>query len=378
MKRALSASWNYLKKADIFLLALCLINSIFGLVLIWSAARGAPGAPATALSVQTGALILGLFCFVIFSLIDLDSIARHWKFILLFNILLLLSLRVFGTGIAGGYRIWLRFGPIGIQPSEVVKITFIIMFAYHIHYLKEYKNLNSFFSLAQLAVHFSYVLVLVPDLGSQVIFIAIFIIMLFLAGVKLRWFALGILLVVPLVIILWRNDFFHYYQMQRILAPFDPTIDPGNIRWNFQPHRSRIAIGSGQIFGQGLGEGTQTQAGNVPFQWTDFIFSAAGEEFGMIGAILVMVLLLLVIIRCFYVAAKARDTLSSLTCGGVGAFMMFQTLGNIGMTLGLTPVVGLALPFFSYGGSSLMMTFVAMGLVCGVKMRTVSPWKRAL
>jgi len=250
------------------------------------------------------------------------------------------------------------------------------MFAYHIHYLKEYKNLNSIFALAQLAVHFGYVLVLVPDLGSRVIFIAIFLIMLFLAGVKLRWFVLGGLLVAAALPILWQD--LHYYQRYRILAPFDPSIDPGNIRWNFQPHRSRIAIGSGQILGQGLGEGTQTQAGNVPFQWTDFIFSTAGEELGMIGAILVIILLLLVIIRCFYVAAKARDTLSSLTCAGVGAFMMFQTLGNIGMALGLTPVVGLALPFFSYGGSSLVMTFVAMGLVCGVKMRTISPWKRTL
>jgi len=371
VKRALAATLDYIKKADMFLLSLCLICSIFGLILIWTTTRNIPGQQ---FSVQALALILGLVGFIIFSLVDLDSIATRWKFLFVFNVLILLSLQVFGYGIAGGYRIWLRFFGVGIQPSEIVKVTFIIMFAYHIQYLKEYKNLNSFFALAQLTVHFGYVLFLVPDLGSRVIFMAIFAIMLYLAGVKLRWFALGGAAVAAALPILWRE--LHVYQQMRILAPFDNSIDPTNISWNFQPHRSRIAIASGQVTGQGLGQGTQTQGGGVPFQHTDFIFSAAGEELGIIGAFLILLLLTLIIIRCFYVAAKARDTLSSLTCVGVGAFMMFQTLGNVGMALGFTPVVGLVLPFFGYGGSSLVTTFVAMGLICGVKMRNVSPWKR--
>lgn len=376
MKRALTATLTYIKKADMFLLALCLLCSVFGLILIWSATRNFSDGAWQFLSVQIGALVLGLIAFVAASILDVDSIARHWKILLVFNILILLSLRVFGVGIAGGYRIWLRFGPIGIQPSEIVKITFIIMFAYHIHYLKEYKNLNSFFSLVQLGVHFGLLLVLLPDLGTTVIFIAIFLIMLFLGGVKFRWFLLGSAIVAAVAPTLWSG--LHYYQQQRILAPFDPTIDPNNLRWNFQPHRSRIAIASGQVTGQGLGQGTQTQAGSIPEQQTDFIFSAAGEEFGIIGAVAIILLLGVITIRCFYVAVKARDTLSALTCAGIGAFMMFQTLGNIGMALGLTPVVGLALPFFSYSGSSLVMTFVAMGIVCGVKMRAVSPWKRQI
>jgi len=367
---------DYVKKADMFLLVLALICSIFGLILIWSSTRNFSGGAAPFLSVQIGALLLGLICFVMFSLVDLDSIATRWKFLLLFNLLILLSLRVFGVGIAGGYRIWLRFFGIGVQPSEIVKITFIIMLAYHIQYLKEYKNLNSFFALLQLGVHLAYLLVLLPDLGNTLIFIFVFLVMLYLAGVKLRWFALGGGIVAAVSPILWQA--MNYYQRQRILAPFDPTIDPLNLRWNFQPHRSRVAIASGQITGQGIGQGVQTQSGGVPEQWTDFIFSAAGEELGIIGAVGVIVLLVLVITRCFWVAAKSRDTLSALTCVGVGSFMLFQTLENIGMTLGLTPVVGIALPFFGYGGSSLVTTFIAMGLVSGVKMRTISPWKRVL
>ncbi|MCL2843752.1 MAG: FtsW/RodA/SpoVE family cell cycle protein [Oscillospiraceae bacterium] len=376
MKRAFTATLDYIKKADMFLLMLCIACSIFGMVLIWSTTRNLSGGADPFLMVQIGALFLGLLLFVVFSLIDADSIARHWKILLVFNILILVSLRFFGVGIAGGYRIWLRFFGIGVQPSEIVKLTFIIMFAYHIHYLKEYKNLNSFLSLMQLAVHFGYLLVLLPDLGTILIFIAIFLVMTYLAGVKLRWFALGGALVAAISPILWGG--LHSYQRYRIMAPFDPTIDPSNLSWNFQPHRSRIAIASGQVTGQGLGQGTQTQGGSVPEQQTDFIFSAAGEELGLIGVLVIIALLALITIRCFYVAAKSRDTLSALTCVGVGAFMMFQTLGNIGMTLGLTPVVGIALPFFSYSGSSLVMTFAAMGLVCGVKMRTVSPWKRQI
>jgi len=284
----------------------------------------------------------------------------------------------FGTGIAGGYRIWLRFFGIGIQPSEVVKTTFIIMMAYHIQYLKEYKNLNSFFSLLQLALHFSYLLILIPDTGNSLIFIFIFLVMLFIAGVKLRWFALGFGLVAAAMPLIW-NFVFHTYQRRRILAPFDPTIDPGNINENFQMHRSRIAIASGQVTGQGLGQGMQTQSiTGVPEQHTDVLFSVVGEELGLIGAVIVLLLIATVIVRCFYVGFKARDTLSGLVCVGVGSFVMFQSLLNIGMTLGLLPVVGIAPPFFAYGGSSLVTTFIAMGLVCGVKMRTASIWKRPL
>lgn len=372
MKRLLSAAFRYMKKADMFLLTLCIICAIFGMILIYSAT----GSWAQ-LSVQIGALILGLIFFVLFSIIDVSVIASRWKVLFVFNVVLLIILAIFGTGLPGGYRIWLRFLGIGIQPSEIVKITFIIMLAYHIQYLKEYKNLNSFFSLAQLALHFSYLLILIPDTGNSLIFIFIFIAMLFMAGVKLRWFVLGGGLVAAAMPIIW-NFVFHQYQRYRILAPFDPTIDPGNTWVNFQMHRSRIAIGSGQITGQGLGQGMQTQSRSVPEQWTDVLFSVVAEELGFIGAIVVLILIAAIILRCFYVASKARDTLSGLVCVGIGSFVMFQSLFNIGMTLGLLPVVGIAPPFFAYGGSSLATTFVAMGLVCGVKMRSESIWRRPL
>jgi len=361
-----------------FLLILSVICSIFGMVLIWSATRSFSGGAGQIMTVQILAFILGLFCFVLFSIVDVEVLAHRWKALLIFNVLILLSLFVFGVGIAGGDRIWLRFFGIGIQPSEIVKITFVIMMAYQIQYLKEYKNLNSFFSLMQLAAHFVLIFVLLPDMGNSLIFLFIFIIMLFMGGVKLRWFVLGGTLLVALFIIAWEGGFFAPYQMNRIMAPFDSSIDPLNQGVNFQVHRSRIAIASGQIFGQGLGQGTQTQAGSVPEQQTDILFSVAAEEFGFIGALVVIGLLVLVIARCFYVGAKSRDALSALTCVGIGSFIMFQTLVNIGMTLGVAPVIGIAPPFFAAGGSSLVTTFIALGIVSGIKMRTVSPWKRSL
>ena len=377
MKRALPYVLDYIKKADMFLLVLCLICSIYGIVLIWSSTRSFPGGGATPfLTVQIAALVLGLVCFVLFSIIDVEVIAQRWKLLLIFNIALLVSLVFFGTGLQGGARIWLRFFGIGIQPSELIKINFVVLMAYHIHYLKEYKKLNSLLSMAQLVIHFGFTFLLIPDIGNGSIFLIIFLVMLFLSGLKLRWFLFGGGTLAALIPFVWR--FLEEHQRNRIMAPFDPTLDPTNLDLMFQVHRSRIAIASGQITGQGLGQGVQTQSGFVPLQWTDFIFSVVGEEFGLIGAIVVIVLLLAVIIRCFQVAAGARNLLSGLVAAGVGTFMLFQTVINIGMSLGLMPVIGLPLPFFSYGGSSLVSTFIAMGLVCGVHMRAVPIWRRPL
>ena len=376
MKRAIALTIDYLKKADLILLTLSIACSIFGLVLIWSSTQNRIGGATSFLVVQIAALILGIMSFVFFSVIDVEVMAQRWKALFVFNVLLLISLVFFGVGEEVGSRNWLRFFGIGIQPSEIVKITYIMMLAYHVRYLKEYKNINSFFSLMQLAAHLGLLLVLLPDLGNALIFMFVFLVVLFLAGVKLRWFALGFSLFAAAAPILWR--FLGDYQRERILAPYVDAIDPLNLGRNLQAHQSRIAIASGQITGQGLGEGMRTQAGTVPEQWTDFIFSVVGEELGIVGALVVMLLLAVIIVRCFHIAAKSRDTLSGLTCAGVGAFMLFQTLVNIGMTLGLTPVVGIALPFFGYGGSSLVTTFMGLGLVCGAKMKTVSPWKRPL
>jgi len=382
LRRAGRAILDYLKKADLLLLALCVVSTVYGIILIYSATLSDSAGPRQYVIVQLAALAIGIFLFVIFSIIDIEIIADRWKWLLAFNILFIGILIFVGTGSTEvGSRSWIRFGPIGgIQPAEVVKVTFIILLAKQMHHLKEYKDLNSFFSIAQLAVHFGLmfllVLVAAQDLGTALVYLFIFAAMLYTGGIKLRWFALGGAVLGCLIPVAWK--FLEPYQKQRILAPYDASIDPDHIGITWQPYRSKIAIASGQWTGQGYGQGTQTQSGSIPEQHTDFIFSAAGEELGFIGCLAIVALLTLIIIRCIYVGLKARNNLSALVCMGIAAMLIFQSLENIGMCLGLTPVIGLTLPFFSYGGSSIVTLFAAMGLVCGVKMRTVSPWKRSL
>ena len=153
------------------------------------------------------------------------------------------------------------------------------------------------------------------------------------------------------------------------MAPYDSSIDPDNTGINWQQNQSKIALASGQLTGTGLGEGTQSQSTAIPGKHTDFIFAVVGEELGMIGACLVLLLLMIIVIRCIQVGLRSGNTMSMLVCFGVAATVIFQTFENVSMCIGIAPVIGITLPFFSYGGSSLFSMFAAMGLVSGIKYR---------
>ena len=190
---------------------------------------------------------------------------------------------------------WLRFAGIGIQPTEIIKLAFIVVLAKHLVYLKTRRDLNSFLSIAQLAGHFilmfGVIIVTASDLGSALVYFFIFAVMMFMAGVRIYWFIIGFAAIAAMVPIAW-TYFLEDYQKNRILAPYDPSIDPTNTGVNWQQHQAEIALGSGQLTGTGLGQGTQTQSGSIPSQHTDFIFAVIGEELGMIGACAVLLLLM--------------------------------------------------------------------------------------
>ena len=192
--------------------------------------------------------------------------------------------------------------------------------------------------------------------------------MLFVAGVKIYWFIMGAAAIACMVPIFW-TYFLEDYQRNRILAPYDSSIDPDNTGINWQQNQSKIALASGQLTGTGLGDGTQSQSNAIPGKHTDFIFAVIGEELGLIGACLVLLLLMIIVIRCIQVGLRSGSTMSMLVCFGVTATVVFQTFENVGMCIGIAPVVGITLPFFSYGGSSLFSMFAAMGLVSGIKYR---------
>ncbi len=369
MKKFFSLLWNYLKKSDTLLLGLCIAATVYGIVLIRTST--AYLSSSNAASVQVLALFIGIALYFVFSLIDIDILADNWKLLFAAGIGLL-ALLVFAQE-EGGNRAWLRFMGIGIQPAEIVKIFFIVIMAKLIISFSNERRLDHILSIGAmtgiLLVYFGMILVLSSDLGSGLVYLFIFIAMLFAGGLKIYWFLIaltGFAIVSPYI---W-NSFLSDNQKNRIIAVFDPkSVDPTGLGITWQVNQSKAAIASGGIFGQGLGQGQMTQSGSVPKQRTDFIFSAAGEELGFVGCLAIVILLVAIIIRCVYIGYKSQSKLGALISVGVAAMLTFQTFENLGMCLGVAPVVGLTLPFFSSGGSSVVTSFACMGIISGIKMK---------
>ena len=368
MKLKLSDIRTFLSRADTLLFFLCLAASVMGVVVIASATKSY-NRPSM-VYVQIAAVLIGIVLYFLFTLIDTDIIADQWPLLLVAEVVLLLLLIPFGSQGDTGNRSWIRFFGIGIQPSEIVKVIYIVLSAKHISYLRDYRDLSAPFSVAQIMVHFGVLFMLIlgisGDLGNALIFFFIFLIMMFVSGLKLYWFLFGgaaVAIVIPLA---W-NHVFSTRQKERILAPYDPTIDPEGYGVNWEPRQAKLALSSGRLTGTGLYQGTQTQSDAIDSKHADYIFAAIGEELGMIGCVVVILLLTAIILRCVYVGVHSRSSFGMLVCFGVAAAYSFQTFINIGMCLGITPVIGVALPFFSYGGSSIFTSFAAMGLVSGIR-----------
>lgn len=371
IKKMLPFLKEFLRRADMLLFALCLTCSIFGLVIISSATATSKEGSAHYILIQTVAILIGIALYVVLTVLDLDVIADKWPILAGISLVLLLALIPFGVDDGTGNKSWIRFLGVGIQPSEIVKVIFTVLMAKHISYLKEYKSLNHVFSVAQLAVHFflpfALIVIISGDLGSALIFFFLFVVMLFVAGLKFYWFVLGAAAMAGIIPLAWQY-LLKDYQKARILAPYTSNVtNYDDVIW--QAKQSKLALASGQLTGTGLFNGPQTQSQAVPEQQTDFIFAVIGEELGMIGCCVVIALLLAIILRCVKVGLRSKNSMSCLVCLGVASIFLFQTFINIGMCMGLTPVIGLTLPFFSYGGSSMFSLFAAAGLVSGVKFR---------
>jgi rod shape determining protein RodA len=352
-----------------FLLALCVISTVYGIVLISSVGGGADR---RIITVQIMSLVMGVVIYVLLSLIDIDIIADKSKLLVILSAALICTLFIWGEAGDTGNKAWLRFGGIGVQPAEIVKIPFSIVTAHMITEFKSRRTLNSPLSVLQIvavfALLFGLILVSSGDLGSALVYVFILLAVMFLGGIKLRWFLLGAAALAAAGPFIW-SELLTDRQRDRIKAPFDPSIDPTGRGITWQPSQSKLAIASGGFTGKGLHNGPLTQSGTIPHQQTDFIFSAAGEELGFVGCFLIILLLTAIIVRCIYVGIRSNNTLGLLVCAGLTAMLVFHTLENIGMCLGLAPVIGLTLPFFSSGGSSIITAFAAMGIVSGIKMR---------
>ena len=361
---------EYLLQADLVLFGLCVGASLFGILLISSTVHFSHNTKY--IIIQFLSLGIGIFAYFLLSLIDIDIITEHWWIIFILSAGFIASLLVFGEDDGWGNRAWIRFAGIGIQPAEVVKITYTILLAKLIVNMKRKFGIGNLISLfayvAFFGVFFGMIVVISSDLGSALVYLFVFAFMLFIAGLQIYWFLLAIGAVVAVFPYLW-NNFLSEFQRIRILVPYVPSIDPTALGKSWQANQSKRAIANGGIFGTGLFNGPQTQSGRVPQQHTDFIFSVAGEEMGIVGGLMVIGLLVAIIVRVMWVGVKSNSNIGLYVCSGMAAMLIFQMLENVGMCLGLTPVIGLTLPFFSYGGSSIVTIFAAMGVVSGIKMR---------
>lgn len=346
---------------------------------------------------------------VLFFLIMLIPLRFHEVFAYIYYLIsIVLLIGIFWFGSAGGTKAvrWFNFGFFNLQPSELAKLALVFAVARFLtYYKKKFPNTGSIFMVLILGIiPFGFV-VKQPDLGTSLVFGVITMFMLYWAGLNsfqlflfispfvsmaaashpIAWAIFIIMLLALLFItrtdlkislgvsiinigfgiltpILWNR--LHEYQKLRILTFLDPGRDPRGA--GYQIIQSKIAIGSGGLFGRGVGEGTQTKLAYLPTQHTDFIFSVIGEEFGFLGAMLILILLSILLTRGIAIAAKTRKGFLGLATGGIVVIIAFQALVNIGMSVGLMPVTGLPLPFVSYGGTSMLTFWVMIGLITAV------------
>jgi rod shape determining protein RodA len=362
--------YKYIRETDMLLLALCLISTIYGVILIDSATRHMESS--SNVYIQVVALFIGVCLYVLFSLLDIDTIADRSKILYVLSLAFISTLFIWGKEVSGN-KAWLDFGAFDIQPAEVVKIPYIIILAKLVSGLKDRRVLNTPLSFLKIIGMFSGLFVFImassQDLGSALVYLFILAVVLFVGGVDLKWLLIGAVVLVGVLLLAWNSGLISDIQKDRIKAPYDPTVDPTGLNVRWQANKSKYAIAAGDFLGQGLYNGTMTQSGAVPKQHTDFIFAVAAEELGFIGGLLIVALLVAIIVRTIFVGIRSNNNIGMLVCTGIAALLICQMFENIGMCLGLTPVIGLTLPFFSYGGSSIVTLFAAMGIVSGIKMR---------
>jgi rod shape determining protein RodA len=371
MRQYLDELKNFLRKGDLILLLLCVATSAFGCLVITSSTNHY--GTTRFLFVQIAAILIGVVVYALVSSVEISFLSENRRWLVVFNIvLLLLLLTPFGTDKNTGNRSWLMFPflPVDIQPAEFCKISFVIILASVM--ASHQDRISSVSSVMHMVSHLLLVFVanmyISGDLGVSLIFVFVFAAMAWTGGVRVLWFLAGGGLVMAAAPVLWEYGM-KEYQRRRIEVVFNPEIDPLGLDERYHTLRSQLSLFGGGLTGQGLFNGNRTQAGDLYAQHTDFIFSSIGEEMGYVGCLLVLAMLLSIVARCIYVGVKNPDFLRKMLCFGVAAALIFQIFINVGMCIGVVPVIGLTLPFISYGASSIVSLYAMLGLVSGVYAR---------
>jgi rod shape determining protein RodA len=370
---------NRLRQLDLVLMGAVAALLVLSTLLVWSATAHHPdltGGDSTAFvrkHVVNIAIGLGLMVAVVAT--DHRWVRIVAPLVYLASILGLVAVLAMGSTINGS-KSWINLGGMSIQPSEFAKLAVVIGMALVLAERTEGRwrtrvGTGDVVAMLLVAAVPAALIILQPDLGTMLVLSATVFGVLAAAGTPRRWLALlaagGVAAAAAVVM----GGLLKEYQIHRFMAFTDPSLDPKGAGYNVQ--QARIAIGDGGLFGQGLFQGTQTRGGYVPEQHTDFIFTVAGEELGLVGAGLLIVLLGIVLWRALRIASRTDDLFGRVAAAGIACWFGFQAFQNIGMCLGIMPVTGVPLPFVSYGGSSMFAGLLAIGLLQNIHARTVAP-----
>jgi rod shape determining protein RodA len=375
MRRFTQIVRQFRQEGDMVLLGLCLTANVFGLLLIFSATRYTPSLQGAVLK-QLIAMGIGLCTFFLFTFLNMESaMERFHTVVFLLLLLLLLLLIPFGNDDGTGNRSWLSLPglPFNLQPAELGKLAFVLLLSRLFARQQIEGTLSRPFSVLKTAgltlLLCAVIFLASKDMGMVLVYLSIFLILSWIAGIHWGWFAGGLGAATACSVLVWPH--LPSYIQMRLLVVLDHSLDPQGK--GYQQLRSLLAIGSGQVSGQGYLQGVQTQSAAsaaLPARHTDFIFSVAGEELGLLGSGLILLLLVALLLRCVWIGLRAKTPFHAFLAFGLGGVLAVQTILNVGMCLYLAPVVGLTLPFFSYGGSSLITLYIAMGMLSAVKRRS--------
>lgn len=368
MKKIRNAIRLFLQETDKLLLFACIATSVFGLIMVHSATLStlSEGTLFSRDFIIMGiAVVLGIFLCLATSYFNYEVFTRFWIVIGVLCLASLLLLFPFGSGPAArpDVHTWIDLKIFSIQPSEFVKIGFIITFSVHLDRLRD--KLNKPLSIVQLLVHAmipTFLVMETGDMGSALVFLVITAAMLFAGGIHWGYLLGGVALVGAAAPLIW-TYVFSSIQKDRFLALLYPELYPSII---YQQKTGITAIGAGGLTGQGLFQGAYTQAGAVPESQNDMIFTAIGEELGFLGCIVALALLCLISVRIILIGKKSRERSTNLICSGMAAMLIGQMVINVGMCLMMLPVIGITLPFLSAGGSSNLSVYIGIGLVLSI------------
>ena len=361
---------------DWLLLGAVLALVALGTVLVWSATSSRDlltgGEPAAYLTKELVNAAIGLVLMVVVMATDHRWVRILAPLVYLASVAGLVFVLVAGATINGS-RSWLQLGGLSIQPSEFAKLAVAIGMALFVAERAEgawRRSIGSVDVVGMLAIAAvpAVLILLQPDLGTMLVLAATVFGVLAVAGAPRRWLAGLVVSAVAGAAVAVTLGLLKDYQLARFMAFTNPGLDPRGAGYNTE--QARIAVGNGGLFGQGLFDGSQTQSGFVPEQHTDFIFTVAGEELGLLGAGLVIALLAVVVWRALAIAMATDDLFGRVAAAGIACWFGFQAFQNIGMCLGIMPVTGVPLPFVSYGGSSMFAGMLAVGLLQNIHLRS--------